>query len=150
MKMPEYFLKKGHMCPNDSTNCGFQWALGTNLTYFEHIQNDPSRRKDFDTFMSGNRINRKHWVDWFPVESELLTDVSSDKENHILLVDVGGNRGHDLKRFLDKYPACSGRLVLQDLPGVVSNAKGLEGIEIMAHDFFTLQPVKGMVHSIAL
>lgn len=39
-----------------------------------------------------------------------------------------------------------GRLVLQDLPEVVEQARGMflhPRIELMAHDFFTEQPIQG-------
>ena len=94
--------------------------------------------------MSGNRVNRKHWIDWFPIEAELLSG-SQNTTDSTLLVDVGGSKGHDLERFLDRYPESRGRLVLQDLPGVVEKVEGLsEGIQVMAHDFFTPQPIKGI------
>lgn len=98
---------------------------------------------DFNTFMSGNRVNRKHWIDWFPVEAEILAGTSGTPHG-TLLVDVGGGKGHDLERFLAKFPQCKGRLTLQDLPGVLENVKKLdEGIKLMPHDFFTPQPIKG-------
>lgn len=143
MKMHEYFRLNGYVCPTDSLDCAFQWTFDTEIPYFEHIHNDAERMKDFNTFMSGNRVNRKHWIDWFPVEAEIFSGTSGTSED-VLLVDVGGSKGHDLERFLGKYPKSKGRLVLQDLPGVLKNVKGLnEGIKTMSHDFFTAQPIKG-------
>ncbi|CAD6579776.1 MAG: hypothetical protein ASARMPRED_009245 [Alectoria sarmentosa] len=143
MKMHEYFRLKGYVCPTDSLDCAFQWTFDTEISYFEHIHNDAERMKDFNTFMSGNRVNRKHWIDWFPVEAEIFSGSSGTTED-VLLVDVGGSKGHDLERFLGKYPTSKGRLVLQDLPGVLEHVKGLnEGIRTMSHDFFTPQPIKG-------
>ncbi len=69
---------------------------------------------------------------------------ASSGANDILLVDVGGGNGHDLIRFLTKYPSAWGRLVLQDLPNPIQNLEGLSpGIQAMAHDFFTPQAIKG-------
>ena len=46
--------------------------------------------------------------------------------------------------FLEKYPGFKGRLVLQDLPGIIDNLKGLNGaIQAMDQNFFNPQPVKG-------
>lgn len=93
--------------------------------------------------MSGNRVNRRHWIDWYPVEAEILSGTFGTPHG-TLLVDVGGGKGHDLERFLAKYPQSKGRLILQDLPGVLDNVKQLdEGIKLMSHDFFTPQPIKG-------
>ena len=143
MKMHEYFRSNGYVCPTDSSNCAFQWTFDTKLPYFEHIHSNPETMSDFNTFMSGNRVNRKHWIDWFPVEAEILAGTSGTPHG-TLLVDVGGGKGHDLERFLAKFPQCKGRLTLQDLPGVLENVKKLdEGIKLMPHDFFTPQPIKG-------
>lgn len=103
----------------------------------------PERQRDFHEFMTGIRAARKHWIDWFPVESELLSATTTD-ENDTLLVDVGGGKGHDLERFLRQYPHTKGRLVLQDLPSALNIIQQLSsGIHPMPHDFFTPQPVKG-------
>ncbi|KAK9438525.1 sterigmatocystin 8-O-methyltransferase [Metarhizium brunneum] len=60
-----------------------------------------------------------------------------------VLVDVGAGKGHDLMAFHEKYAGHS-RLVLQDLAAVTDHVKDLSGeIEIMTHDFFTEQPVRG-------
>lgn len=69
---------------------------------------------------------------------------ASNKANDILLVDVGGGKGHDLIKFLNRYPSAWGRLILQDLPNLIQNLEGLSpGIQAMGHDFFTPQTVKG-------
>lgn len=41
------------------------------------------------------------------------------------------------------HPELNGRVVIKDLPKVVG---GQEGVEVIAHDFFASQPVKGMQH----
>lgn len=138
--MLEHFRVNGYKCPTDSLNCPFQWTFATDLSFFRHMDQNPERQRDFNTFMSGNRGNRKHWSDWFPVESEII----SADENDTLLVDVGGGKGHDLAKLLNKYPQMKGRLVLQDLPETISCIQLLSpGIHRMPHDFFTPQPVKG-------
>ena len=87
--------------------------------------------------MSGNRSTRSHWIDWFPVESVILSG-ASNRANDILLVDVGGGRGYDLVKFLNKYPSAWGRLMLQDLPSVIRSLEGLnQGIQALEYDFFT-------------
>jgi hypothetical protein len=90
----------------------------------------------------GNTMGaRKYWVDWYPVRERILYGAEKDE---VLVVDVGGGKGHDLIQFRRKYPGH--RLVLQDLRGVVESIEGLgEGIEMAVHDFFTEQVVKGML-----
>ena len=142
-RINEYFRRFGYKCPTDSLNGPFQWVLNTKLPYFEWIHESPEMMGDFNTLMQGMRSTRKHWVDWFPVDKELFNGFAGGK-NDVLMVDLGGGRGHDLERFLADFPDAKGHLVLQDLPATISDVKELsDGITTVAHDFFTPQPVKG-------
>lgn len=61
-----------------------------------------------------------------------------------ILVDVGGNVGNDVNRFLAKHPdAPDGSLVLQDLPPALELAAVDKKIKVMPHDFYNPQPVTG-------
>lgn len=62
-------------------------------------------------------------------------------------VDVGGGQGHDLAEFRARFPDVEGRLVLQDQASTLDRAGGIvpTDVEVMAHDFFTEQPVKGPI-----
>lgn len=143
MTMHQFFREKGYKIPTGYSDGTFQWAFNTKQSYFEHIHSDPERSRDFNTFMSGNRSTRSHWIDWFPVQSAIMLGASNGA-NDILLVDVGGGKGHDLIKFLDKYPSARGGLILQDLPNLIQNLEGLSpGIQAMGYDFFTPQTVKG-------
>ncbi|PYI23474.1 S-adenosyl-L-methionine-dependent methyltransferase [Aspergillus violaceofuscus CBS 115571] len=54
--------------------------------------------------------------------------------------------GHDVSEFHRKWPELPGRLIVQELPEVVSQARELNlnpKIELMEHDFFEEQIVKG-------
>lgn len=143
LQMLEHFRENGYKCPTDSLDCAFQRTFATNLSFFKHMEQNPERLRDFNNFMMGTRGSRSHWSDWFPVESELLSTIPG-AENDILLVDVGGGKGHDLERLLTHYPQTKGRLVLQDLPSTINCIQQLSpDIRRMPHDFFTPQPVKG-------
>lgn len=83
-------------------------------------------------------------VGFFPVQERLI-EGSNITNDDAFLVDVGGSIGHDLSEFKRKWPDAPGRLILQDLPAVVCHTQGLNPtIQVMSHDFFTPQPVKGM------
>jgi hypothetical protein len=91
--------------------------------------------------MGGRREGQPGWLDVYPVEAELAGKITA---NSVLLVDIGGNQGHDLTTFRERYPKLAGRLILQDLPEPIDKiSPPLEGIEVMPYDFFTPQPVKG-------
>jgi hypothetical protein len=84
-------------------------------------------------------------ADFFPVQERLIKDAKSE-EDAVFVVDVGGSIGHDLAEFAKKHSNAPGRLVLQDLPAVLGQIDSLdERIERMAYDFYTEQPLKGMV-----
>lgn len=62
----------------------------------------------------------------------------------VFLVDIGGNQGHDLSQFRQKYKHLPGRVILQDLPQVLNGVSGdKSGIEVMPYSFMDPQPVKG-------
>ncbi|MDI1488689.1 MAG: hypothetical protein OHK93_007965 [Ramalina farinacea] len=80
---------------------------------------------------------------YMEVQEVLLNDFNA-KEEAVLLVDVGGGRGHDLEAFKEAFPHQEGRLIVQDLPDVIDDIRQpVPGVEAMKHNFFTPQPVKG-------
>ena len=81
----------------------------------------------------------EEWFDFYPVEDR-LSPADADP-SRILLVDIGGNVGHDLINFQKRFPNLPGKLMFQDQPKVVASAKALPaGIEGIGHDFFAPQP----------
>ena len=62
-----------------------------------------------------------------------------------MVVDVGGNQGHDLDKMREKHPDLpDGSLALQDLEGTLKSVVVRSPIRAMTYDFFTPEPVKGM------
>ncbi|TKX26555.1 O-methyltransferase-like protein 3 [Elsinoe australis] len=143
--LPEYFQQHGYHSPVHPKNGPFQYAFGTDLSFFEFLHSQPKRAQTFNTYMAGNRSDRQHWLDWFPFhENVLRTWEERNDSKEMLLVDMGGGKGHDLKRLLEKYPEAKGRLVLEDLPGALQDFEDHGcSIATYAHDIFTPQPVKG-------
>lgn len=76
----------------------------------------------------------------YPVASKFQGAAETDT----LIVDIGGGAAHDVIAFKKKFPGIKGRVIVEDLPGVLETIKNLPaGITTMAHDFFQPQPVKG-------
>ena len=74
---------------------------------------------------------------------ELCKDCTNDTDT-VFLVDVGGNRGHDLLDFRARYPHIGGRLIVQDQREVLQNLDLKEhGIETMDYNFLAPQPIRG-------
>ncbi|KAI4157937.1 MAG: hypothetical protein L6R39_000569 [Caloplaca ligustica] len=92
--------------------------------------------------MEGQREGRTPWFHHYPVQ-DALGDVSNNADT-ILIVDVGGGRGHDMEAFRSAFPQQEGKLIVQDLPTTIDDINHLaSGVEAMKHDFFSPQPVKG-------
>lgn len=82
----------------------------------------------------------------FPFETELGKIVTED--DTVLLVDIGGGKGQATRQIKQMCPNIKGRMILQDRPQVTSTiTEEMPGIEVMAYDFFTPQPIKGTLTS---
>ena len=96
--------------------------------------------RDFAMWMSAQRTGKRSWLDAFPLE------LLRDKEGSLstpLFVDVGGGIGHQCIALKARLPGLTRRIILQDLPTVLSRAQSAPGIEHMPHDFWDEQPVRG-------
>lgn len=85
------------------------------------------------------------WYDFYPWQERLsLATGGNVEEDRVLLVDIGGGKGHDLQAF-KKRTNPTGRLVLQDLPGVIQDIKEPlpDGVEAVSYSMFDAQPVRG-------
>ncbi|KAI0141804.1 putative hydroxyindole O-methyltransferase [Xylariaceae sp. FL1272] len=153
---PEFFKRTGYKQPTSLTNGPFQAAHNSELPFFEWLVATPPNIEHFSSFMSSYRAGKPNWFDegFYPVRERLL-DGFDPSASDVLLVDVGGARGHELAAFATKHTSHPGKLVLQDRPEVIAsvekdNASG--PFEAQAHDFFTAQPVRGarayFLHSI--
>lgn len=87
------------------------------------------------------RVLREVSLDIYPLEN-LMGPTEDDRETE-LLVDVGGNVGHDINKLMSNGSSLAPRLVLQDRDDVVRLAKCPPDVTGMVHDLFTPQPVKG-------
>lgn len=115
------------------------------MNQWEMMRGDPELKRAFDSYMAVCRTGlRVPWHEIYPAATEL--DVNGFKEpcEPPLLVDVGGNTGYQAASFRTENPHIKGRCVVQDLPETLSSSPVTpEGIERIAYDFFTPQPIKG-------
>ncbi|KAL4985698.1 S-adenosyl-L-methionine-dependent methyltransferase [Aspergillus falconensis] len=145
-KTPEYLAATNYRNPEDPLRSPLQYTHGVEQDGFTWLCEHPEALTRFNNFMEGQRANRVHWGDWFPVHERILAGADKNAERP-LLVDIGGGRGHDLMLFQKRFPDAPGKLVLEDLPSVIDEAApelkacGIEGIK---YDFFNApNPVKG-------
>ncbi|PYH44716.1 o-methyltransferase [Aspergillus saccharolyticus JOP 1030-1] len=147
LALPAQLKATNYAPPVDSTACAFQRGFDTELHFFDLLKQHPQHAREFNNHMSAYHQGRPSWMDlgFYPVHTlvEVSPPVTADD---VLLVDIGGGMGHDLVEFHRKWPDLSGRLIVQDLPAVVAQARELNlnpKIELMEYDFFEEQVIKG-------
>lgn len=115
--------------------------------FFPWLEANPPNLDLFASFMSAYRAGHPNWWDFeafYPLRQRLVEGFGADGAGDVLLVDMGGGRGHDLDQLLAVHRDLPGRVVLQDQASVIATIEGKEakGFEPMAHDFYTPQPVR--------
>ncbi|EXF74538.1 hypothetical protein CFIO01_11789 [Colletotrichum fioriniae PJ7] len=144
LRFHEYSRKRGFKNPTDAKDTPMMYAYNTDKDMFAW-QQDLGYGTHFNHHMSGYRQGRNPWMapGFFPVKERLIEGASTDADAPFL-VDIGGSIGHDLAEFHSYFPEAPGKLILQDLPVVISQIQELTpAITSMGHDFLTEQPVKG-------
>ena len=149
LALPEHLSKSEYKNPDNPADGAFQLGHGTKDHLFEWMSQRPERLSQFQHHMAGYRTGRPSWMDpdFYPVEDNLVKGARTEHDA-VFLVDVGGGKGHDLQELYRKHPKLPGKLVLQDIRNVIEEAKasGLDGRIIpMEHDFFSTQPIIGML-----
>ena len=116
------------------------WGKNTWALY----EAEPARGEIFNSFMTKWKEGARSWVDFYPAKSALSGQVDKSPDA-VLLVDVGGGRGHVMQEFAAQPGLKTGRLIVQDQPAALGDVRqlGLDGIEIMSYDLFAPQPIKG-------
>jgi hypothetical protein len=154
-KFSEWAEKNDWKTPAGIAGGPLQMAYNTELNFFAHLQANPPYGEQFNSLMGGYHQGRASWMDsnFYPVKERLFDGFDTADKDAAMIVDIGGNMGHDLAEFHRKHPDVPGRLVLQDLPVIIGQIKSLdEKVERMEYDFYTEQPVKGsrvyFMHSI--
>ncbi|KAK1590495.1 O-methyltransferase [Colletotrichum navitas] len=138
-----YFLKEtGYRNPTDRNNCNFQrWRGDPNAVFFRYVGTNPLLTSDFNDAMEcHSRDNLTAWPEVYPTERL----VEGARPCRALVVDIGGGKGHDLKKFHLRHPQVPARdLILQDLPDILKEVEPDPAFTVQQYDFFTPQPVRG-------
>ena len=128
----------------------FEYTHGKPL--FDYLKENPEQKEAFDNWMASRHAGIKcEWFEIYPLKSQLFAGSEQDNES-VFLVSVAGGNGRDISGLRTRFPDLPGRLVLQDLPQTFNDLLPVDDIEMMPHDMFTEQPIKGrysLVKSIA-
>ena len=139
-QLPNFLASTGYQNPCDSARSPFQSAFHTEKLQFDWLMGVPDYLKNFIMWMTVQHEGHAVWLDVFPLEEELCHDAGPQTP---LFVDVGGSGGHQCVLLKTRCPGITGRIILQDQAPVIDQTPPIEGVEKMAHDFWTVQPVKG-------
>jgi hypothetical protein len=147
-KLPEYLAKTGWKNPSDTANTAFHWGHGTKKSMFDYCAQDVNLLRHFNGALATMEDMNVYKA---ILETPWPAILGQVPPHGVALVDVGGANGHVLHQILNKHPELTGRFVLQDLPDTVEKVpRDLNPrIEVMSHDFFTPQPIKGLLYLVA-
>lgn len=143
-KLPDFLAATKYQNPTDNTNTVPQLAWNTDLPGFIWFQQHPEKFDYFMQMMAVQREGLPTWLSVYPINEETK---GWNPENPVF-VDVGGGIGHQCLALKTKFPQLPGRVVLQDLPPALEHAIPMQNVEVLVHDFFEPQPIKGMLHSL--
>ncbi|OQE17284.1 hypothetical protein PENSTE_c021G06470 [Penicillium steckii] len=148
-KTPEFLESTNYRNPDDPLVAPLQYTnnLGK-LNGFTWLCQNHDALTRFNSFMEGQRADRLHWCDWFPVRERILDHPELSPETP-LIVDIGAGRGHDLIGFRERLPDVPGKLILEDLPTVIDEVRDAQDllaakVDTQVFDFFNeVQPIHG-------
>ena len=142
MALPSFLARSKYQNPTDPRDCAFQEAFRTQDSAWEWFSKHPEELNNFNIWMTGQRDGHASWHDFFPFEERVVRGFQKG-DGAVLFVDVGGARGHEVEAINKRFPNLPGRFILQDMPHTIEKALPVPGMEAVAHDFFSEQPVKG-------
>lgn len=138
--------KTNYKNPEDARETPWHMAYETTeetAIPYTWIYNQPYERDLFIRYMATQKTGINLWVDNFPFEQDISRGTTTDETP--LFIDIGGSGGHVCVSLKEKYPNIPGRVILQDRPEVIEQASFKLNIEKMAHDFWTVNPIKGIM-----
>ncbi|KAJ5945656.1 hypothetical protein N7454_002495 [Penicillium verhagenii] len=84
-KTPDFLKSINYQSPGDPNNGPLQYAYRTSGTCWDWLGENPEALSRFNTFMEWTRAGIAHWVDWFPVQKQILDGTVAGRP---LLVDL--------------------------------------------------------------
>lgn len=136
--LPDFLKETGYK--NQAPTPAFQKGLDTDLGFFPWLKQHPDVLKDFQSLMGVPKEG--NCFDVIPLDPSSSSESNGDYQRPVL-VDIGGNTGQQAAKVIVKYPGLAGRVVVQDRAETIKSAPAVKGVELMAHDFLSPQPVRG-------
>ena len=137
--LPSFLVDNGYRNITDENHAVHQDAWKTNVDAFTWLSQHPKHFSDFNQYMAANRTTSPSWLSKYPLEAEIQ---GWDPEKP-LFIHIGGGIGHQCVDLIAQHPELSGRIVLQDLAPCIGEALKCPGLDVMVHDIYDRQPIKG-------
>jgi hypothetical protein len=143
-KLYAFFREHGFKSPTSELINPYCFAHQTgDKTMWEYLSQYPERDSALSDAQKANGEANPWTVELFPFKSELEKSQTTDET--VLLIDIGGGKGHVSKLIRELTKDVQGKIVLQDRPEVIGDiTEELVGVEKMGYDFFTPQPIQGI------
>ena len=134
----DFFKEEGWRAPTNACDGPWQRANSTTGRTAWDVWHDdgpvpgmwPGEKERFNLFMHKVRGGRPIWFEWFDVQGRILNgfnyvncadpNVDPATNDNLLMVDLSGGHGQDISAFHKRFSSQPGRLVLTDLPTVLS------------------------------
>ncbi|KAI1980646.1 hypothetical protein LOZ51_001860 [Ophidiomyces ophidiicola] len=146
MGNPSFFRNYGYREPvsHDGLNTPMAaYFQKPGYGFFDYLKDNPDIQKVFASSMGAHTKSANLSSSVYPYGEKLLLKKGED-ETGVAIVDVAGGTGVVLQEILNRYPGIKGRMVTQDLQATFDTlTEKPQRIELMAHDIFTEQPIKG-------
>jgi demethylsterigmatocystin 6-O-methyltransferase len=140
--LPKFLGSNGYKTPSDPSNLPFNMAFGPAL-FFQWLPDHPEVLGTFQQWMMAQRDGHTPWLDFYPFETQVIAGHDQGDPDGVLLVDIGGSMGQEIREIQRHHPDLPGCMVLQDLPSTIEKVPNTPGMVAMSHDFFTPQPILG-------
>ena len=121
-------------------DCAWKPGYNKDVNVFQYLFSHSKQLEDFNLFMTHQRLESRTFLDVYPLQEEMAAHPIP--VSRALFVDIGGGVGHICRTLKERHPNIPGRIILQDLPPTIEQAPSSEGIEAMAHDYYTPQTIK--------
>nr|KAK5438908.1 hypothetical protein LTR18_008343 [Exophiala xenobiotica] len=145
--LPSFLADNNYSDITSNTHTPFQKGHNTDLSAFKWLAQHPKNFRALQVVMtalqSADWLNDLDILDQAAAAATTTKVVRGSEKKGPFFVDVGGGHGHQCKQILEKYPNLHGSLVLQDLAQAVDRVPPIDGVKVMAQNFFEKQAVQG-------
>lgn len=133
------FIALNHVLGNaQQGRTAFKVGQHSDEDFYTWMETHPIQEGAFHRFMEAQFAMLPTWLDAISFDTEVAHDAGPDD---VVFVDVGGGNGSQCAALKKAFPDLKGRIILQDRAAVLEKALTVDGMELMAHDFLTEQPV---------